>query len=48
MEIVLEIGGLKHSKARLTIAMARSTPAQKPRGLANTISITASKRGCFR
>ena len=30
------MGGLKHSSARLTIAIARSTPAQKPRGLANT------------
>ena len=30
------MGAPNTSKARLTISIARSTPAQKPRGLANT------------
>ena len=33
------MGGLKRRNASLTIAIALSTPAQNPRGLANNIFI---------
>src|SRR5215469_4922772 len=38
------MGGPYFSSARSTISMARSTPAQKPRGWASTTRITSPRR----